>query len=177
MKLDDFILFDPQVHVRTDLPKSNGNYIVTIRDIEAFPTLGYTIVTPLFRGHHVIYTGITSNGLRNRIGNQHLGTNAGRSTLRQSLGCLMGYTQIPRDLNKLENRMARFNDSDEALLLDWIKDNLLFYYLPNAESEKLEEELIATFNPPLNIQGNHKPINKDFRDALKSLRRKKPWLK
>ena len=177
MNLDKFILFDPLTDRSTDLPKDNGDYIVTIRDIKNRPTCGYDIVTPLFRGHRIIYTGITSSGLRNRIGNQHLGTNAGRSTLRQSLGCLIGFPQIPRDPRKLENRMARFNERDEAALLDWIKENLLFYYLPNPKPETLEEELIEAFNPPLNLQKNHNPVNAEFRETLSALRRNKPWLK
>ena len=59
MNLNNFILFDPLVNVRNDLPLSPGNYIVTIRDINTLPTKGCKIVTPIFRGHNLIYTGIT----------------------------------------------------------------------------------------------------------------------
>lgn len=176
MRLDDFVLFDPQNNARTDLPKVNGNYIVTIRDIKLFPTHGIEIITPIFRGHHVIYTGVASKSLRNRIGSQHLGLNAGRSTLRQSIGCLMGFTQIPRDKSKLENGMVKFIEVEERALLEWIQKNLLFYYLPNSFPSELEDELIRIMNPPLNIQKNHNPVNTEIRDLIKCLRRKKPWL-
>ena len=175
MDLDNFTLFDPIVDMKSALPKENGNYIVTIRDVNNLPTHGSKIVTPLFRGQDVIYTGITSKGLRNRIGNQHLGKNAGRSTLRLSLGCLLGYTLIPRDKSNPDNGMVRFNDPDEALLLEWMRDNLLFYYQPNESPHELEAELIQSLNPPLNLQGNYNPVNQEFRAILKTLRRQKPW--
>lgn len=175
MNLNDFILFDPLTNVKADLPKENGNYIVTIRDIKALPTHGCKIVTPLFHGQDVIYTGITSKGLCHRIGNQHFGDNAGRSTLRLSLGCLLGYTLIPRDKSNPENGMVRFNPSDELLLLEWMKKNLLFYYLPNESPDEIEAELIRELNPPLNLMGNYNPINLEFRSVLKTLRRQRPW--
>lgn len=175
MNLDGFILFDPLQNKRTDLPKENGNYIVTIRDITALPKHGCDIVTPLFREHNVIYTGITSSGLRNRIGNQHLGKNAGRSTLRLTIGCLLGYTPIPRDKNNPENGMVRFNAGEEELLLAWMKENLLFYYLPNESPDALEAELIAHLNPPLNLMKNYNPVNQDYRQVIRALRAKKSW--
>ena len=177
LNLNDFILFDPLVNHKSNLPKKKGNYIVTIRDIRALPTQGCKIVTSLLQGREVIYTGITSNskGLYYRIGNQHLGDNAGRSTLRLSLGCLLGYTLIPRDKSKPDNGMVRFNVNDELALLKWMNENLLFYFLPNESPKKLEAKLIEELNPPLNLQENYNPVNQEFRTAIKSLRRQRPW--
>lgn len=175
MELNDFTLFNPLTDVKTDIPRGKGNYIVTIRDIKNLPTHRCDIVTHLFRGQKVIYTGITSKGLRHRIGNQHLGTNAGRSTLRLSIGCLLGYTLIPRDKSNPYNGMVRFNNQGEELLRQWMINNLLFYYLPNQSPHDLEIELIQSLNPPLNLQSNYNPINQDFRLLLKSLRRERPW--
>lgn len=175
MNLNNFILFDPLVNVRNDLPLSPGNYIVTIRDINTLPTKGCKIVTPIFRGHNLIYTGITGGTLRNRIWNQHLGDNAGRSTLRLSLGCLKDYKLIPRDKNNPDNGIVRFCHEDEKELQKWMMNNLLFYYFQNNNAKKIEEELIETFNPPLNLMKNYNPVNQEYRRVISNLRRQKPW--
>ena len=172
MKLIDFTLFDPLVNDGSNLPLSPGNYVVTIRDFRALPALGCEVVTSSFRGHSLIYTGITGDTLRNRIWNQHLGDNAGRSTLRLTLGCLFGYEKIPRDTNNPNNGMVRFCPENEKELQGWMKENLLFYYLPNKEPKSIEEELIETFNPPLNLMKNYNPVNQDYRRKVSNLRRK-----
>ena len=123
----------------------------------------------------MIYTGKDDKNLRKRIYTQHLGTNAGRSTLRQSLGCLFGYTQIKRDNGK--NDLAKFQEEDELSLQAWMKNNLLFYFLPNDPPKPLEERLIDELNPPLNLQGNHHAVNSSFRKRLSALRSIKPWKK
>lgn len=175
MELNDFILFDPLINDGNDLPLSPGNYIVTIRDISELPKKDCEVVTPLFRGHNLIYTGITGDTLRNRIWNQHLGDNAGRSTLRLTLGCLKGYEPIPRDKDNPDNGMVRFGPEDEKELQGWMKKNLLFYYLPNKAPKTIEEELIEMFNPPLNLMKNYNPVNQEYRRKISALRRQKPW--
>ena len=175
MNLNNFILFDPLVNVGNDLPLSPGNYIVTIRNISALPTNGCEIVAPMFRGHNLIYTGITGDTLRNRIWNQHLGDNAGRSTLRLTLGCLKNYELIPRDKNNPDNGIARFRPEDEKELQNWMMKNLLFYYFSNNDAKTIEEELIKSFNPPLNLMKNYNPVNQEYRRVISNLRRQKPW--
>lgn len=177
MELNDFTLFNPLVNNSKDLPLSPGNYIVTIRDISELPTRGCEVVTPLFRGNNLIYTGITGKTLRNRIWNQHLGNNAGRSTLRLTLGCLLGYEPVPRDKRNPDNGIVRFCPADEEKLRVWMKNYFLFYYLPNDSRESMEEELIRMFNPPLNLMKNINPVNSEYRSVIKTLRRQRPWRK
>ncbi len=173
MDLDDFILFDPLVDNGNVIPRVPGNYLVTIRDVNSLPKLGYKIVTPQFRGQRLIYTGITKKDLHHRIWNSHFNGHAGRSTLRLTLGCLMGYKLIPRDKSNPNNGKVRFNDEDERKLRDWMKENLLFYFLPNKNPKEFENELIDQFNPPLNLQENDNPLNQEFRSELLSIRRRK----
>ena len=175
MELNNFTLFDPRVNSGNDLPRSSGNYIVTIRDIKELPTLGYTVVAPTFRGHNLIYIGITGDTLRTRIWNQHLGDNAGSSTLRLTLGCLFGYEIIPRDVNNPNNGKVRFSPENEKELQEWMKENLLFYYFPNKAPNSFEEELIEAFNPPLNLMKNYNPVNQEYRRKISLLRRQRPW--
>lgn len=176
MNLEDFILFNPQADKGSTIPKLPGNYIVTIRDIKALPTLGHKIVTLKFRGQEIIYTGISKTSLYNRVWQSHISGQAGRSTLRRTLGYLLGYTPIPRDKNNPNNGKIRFNANDEKALKKWIKENLVFHYLPNDTPGILEAELIRTLNPPLNLDENHNPINQEFRVELSILRNKKPWM-
>ena len=174
MDLDDFILFNPLSDDGNIIPRVPGNYLVTIRDISALPKLGYKIVTQQFRGQELIYTGITQKDLHHRIWNSHFKGHAGRSTLRLTLGCLMGYNLIPRDKHDPYNGKVRFNDEDERELRGWMIENLLFYFQPNDSPKYLENELIERFNPPLNLMENDNPVNQEFRSVLSSLRRRKP---
>lgn len=176
MNLEDFILFNPLADKGSTIPKLPGNYIVTIRDIKALPTLGHKIVTQAFRGQEIIYTGITKTSLYNRVWQSHISGHAGRSTLRRTLGYLLGYTPIPRDKSNPNNGKIRFNADDEKSLKEWIKENLVFHYLPNDSPRMLETELIRTLNPPLNLDENNNPVNQEFRADLSVLRNEKPWM-
>ena len=177
MNLEDFILFNPQVDKGSNIPKLPGNYIATIRDIGILPTLGHKIVTQSFRGQEIIYTGISKTSLYNRVWQSHISGQAGRSTLRRTLGYLLGYTPIPRDKSNPNNGRIRFNADDEKALKEWIKENLVFYYLPNDTPGVLETELIRSLNPPLNLDENDNPVNLEFRADLSILRNQKPWMK
>lgn len=177
MDLSGFIVFNPLTESGVQIPKSPGNYIVTIRDIKALPTLGHKITTQQFRGQEIIYTGISKTSLYNRVWQSHISGHAGRSTLRRTLGYLLGYTPIPRDKNAPNNGRIRFNANDEESLKEWIKENLVFHFLPNDIPAVLETELIRSLNPPLNLDENDNPVNQEFRTALSLLRNQRPWMK
>ncbi len=49
-------------------------------------------------------------------------------------------------------------------------EHLLLLFQANRHPKTMENEMIATLNPPLNIQGNHNPVNKTYRNALTALR-------
>lgn len=70
-----------------------------------------------------------------------------------------------------------FNDYIEFLRAEknmrnteWMKDNLLLFYYANNDYANVEKELIRTYNPPLNLQGNFNKTNLDFRKELSALR-------
>lgn len=175
MDLSGFLPFNPLTDSGSIIPERPGNYIVTIQDINALPTLGHSIVTQEFRGQAIIYTGITQKNLYRRIWKNHIGSHAGSSTLRLTLGCLFGYTLIPRDKRVPNNGHVRFNTADERELRAWMKENLIFYILPNDAPKELESELIVKFNPPLNLSENENPVNQEFRSHITYLRGQKPW--
>jgi len=168
-----FKVFNPLA--KETLPDCPGNYIVVLRKGAKLPDVGITPLCSLYEGYEIIYTGISSTSLRKRDYKQHfIGNNAGRSTLRKSLGCLMGFNKVPRDKNK-DNQKTKFGENDELNLSEWMKKNLLLFYLEGnkCEVKELEKELINYYNPPLNIQDNKNKENEDYRNKLRELRKNK----
>jgi hypothetical protein len=165
--------FNPSCDNSLKIPNQPGNYIICLQEKSSFPKVSISPVLTKFLEYEVIYTGIAGTSLRTRDYRQHFeGNNAGRSTLRKSLGALFGYKQVPRDKDPTTGK-TKFNESDERELSEWMKSNLLMFYYPNSDFLAVETELINIFNPPLNLQGNSNSINANFRLLLSTLRCKK----
>lgn len=165
--------FDPKVDKEAKIDDSCGNYILCLRKNSKLPTVSISPTLTKFEGLNVVYTGIAGGSLRTRDFRQHFkGNNAGRSTLRKSLGVLFGYKLIPRDKDPNTGK-TKFNPKDEQELTEWMLENLIMYFLPTADFNSIEIKLINHFNPPLNLKDNQNEINADFRRLLSSLRAKK----
>jgi hypothetical protein len=165
--------FDPKLDLETKIDDCPGNYIICLRKNVKLPTVSISPILTKFEGLNVIYTGIAGGSLRTRDFRQHFkGDNAGRSTLRKSLGVLFGYKLIPRDKDPNTGK-TKFNIKDEQELTEWMLENLIMYFLPTSDFNSIEIKLINQFNPPLNIKDNYNEINADFRRLLSSLRAKK----
>lgn len=165
--------FDPKFDEEIKIDDSPGNYILCLRKNAKLPTVSISPTLTKFDGLNVIYTGIAGGSLRTRDFRQHFkGNNAGRSTLRKSLGVLFGYKLIPRDKDPNTGK-TKFNPKDEQELTDWMLENLIMFFLSTADFSSIEIKLINHFNPPLNLKDNHNDINADFRQLLSSLRAKK----
>ena len=163
-------MFDPLVDSESKIPDKAGNYIISLRKGSNLPSVSLLPEFTKFENLNVIYTGIASSSLRSRDYRQHFkGNNAGRSTLRKSLGILFGYKKIPRDSDP-ETGKTKFSDTDELTLSEWMAQNLIMFFLPNKDHNSLELDLIRHFNPPLNLKDNHCSVNSDFRRLLSSLR-------
>lgn len=163
-------LFDPLADLESSIADSSGNYLLCLRPKAKLPKVSITPTLTTFNGLQVIYTGIARGSLRSRDYRQHFrGNNAGRSTLRKSLGVLLGYKLIPRD-NDPNTGKTKFGIADEMELTSWMCDNLLMFTLPTSNFDSFEIKLINHFNPPLNLKDNHNSINADFRQLLSSLR-------
>jgi len=173
--LDSFKVncFDPKLDTEVKIDDSPGNYILCLRKTSKLPTVSISPTLTKFEGLNVIYTGIAGGSLRTRDFRQHFkGDNAGRSTLRKSLGVLFGYKLIPRDKDPNTGK-TKFNLKDEQELSKWMLSNIMMFFLPTLDFNIVEVKLINNFNPPLNIKDNHNNINADFRRLLSSLRAKK----
>lgn len=165
--------FDPKLDKEAKIDNSCGNYILCLRKNSKLPTVPISPTLTKFEGLNVIYTGIAGRSLRTRDFRQHFkGNNAGRSTLRKSLGVLFGYKLIPRDKDPNTGK-TKFNTEDEQKLTEWMLANLIMFFLPTTDFNSIEIKLINEFNPPLNIKDNHNDINADFRRLLSGLRARK----
>lgn len=178
MTVKNFRLFNPQVDTEKDLPDKPGNYFIILREGCQLPSIK---ITPIMKKwdlngaqYDIVYTGVSTVSLRKRDYAQHFtGNNAGRSTLRKSLGSMMGFRKIPRDKNNPGNGKTKFCESDEEKLSQWMRENLLVLYAPCGSVEKIENDeimYIKSYNPPLNIQNNANEENEEFRKELKRLR-------
>lgn len=162
--------FDPKADNEILIANSPGNYILCLRKNSKLPSVSIAPVFFTFEGLQVIYTGIAGGSLRTRDFRQHFkGNNAGRSTLRKSLGVLFGYKQIPRDSDPTTGK-TKFAAADELKLSEWMRDNLIMFFLPTFDFNSIEIELINHFNPPLNLKDNSNIVNSEFRRLLSSLR-------
>ena len=178
-KIESYKLFDPTNMVKGLPVEAPGNYIFLLRPDVVLPT-DMIAEQPVFTtlmydgtAYRVLYTGVTKDSLYRRVFKIHLtGNNAGRSTLRKSLGCLWGYTFVARD-KKPNSTKTKFADMDETSITVWMRKNLLVLFVPNSNFEADEQELIDTFNPPLNLDKNHNTVNLNYRQQLKVLRTRK----
>lgn len=165
--------FDPTRDRETIIADSSGNYILCLRTNSNLPTVSVRPTLTDFEGLKVIYTGIAGGSLRSRDYRHHFkGNNAGRSTLRKSLGVLFGYKQIPRDKDPTTGK-TKFGNTDDQELTNWMYANLIVFFLPTSNFDSIEIKLINHFNPPLNLKDNHNNINPDFRQLLSQLRASK----
>lgn len=165
--------FDPQCDSKEIIPNAPGNYLLCLKSGSSLPKVEIEPGLTKFEGLSVIYTGIASKSLRKRDYQQHfVGNNAGRSTLRKSLGALFGYAQIARDKDPTTGK-TKFGEADEERLSEWMRENLVMYFWANRDFAEVELRLIKRFNPPLNLDDNHNPDGADFRGLLSRLRQRK----
>lgn len=177
--IESYKMFDPTNLERGLPPENPGNYIFLLRSGVKLPE-GMIKTQPSFTtlnfegtDYEVLYTGVTSKTLYERVFKTHLfGNNAGKSTLRKSIGSLFGYPFICRDKNPNPSRTpkTKFKEEDERELTQWMKKNLLVLVTPNANYDEDETELIEAFNPPLNLDKNSNIVNFEYRMKIKKLR-------
>ncbi len=129
-------------------------------------------------GLTLLYTGISptrppangklpsSRNLHQRI-RYHYSGNAEGSTLRKTLGILLADV-LGIELRRVGSGKRRtFGPAGETALSRWMAEHALVSWVVHAEPWVLEEELIATLDVPLNLQGN---AHNRFYSELKHLR-------
>ncbi|PYE14050.1 hypothetical protein DFR67_114149 [Williamsia limnetica] len=126
----------------------------------------------------LLYTGISpskppGNGrppskqnIQRRIRANHFGGNAAGSTLRLTLGCLLA-DELGTELRRVGSGKRMTFHTGETVLTEWMKQNALVSWVVHPEPWELEDELIASLDVPLNLQGNR---HNTFHPELSALR-------
>jgi hypothetical protein len=170
INLNNFLEFNPLSDNEDKIPNAPGNYIVCLSPNSKLPDVGIQFKSLKMNNLEVIYTGIASHSLRTRDYQQHFnGNNAGRSTLRKSIGSMFKYKQIPRDKDPNTGK-TKFSENDELILSEWMKKNLILFFYKTDNPESYENDLIDKLNPPLNLDKNKNIVNRPFRKELSRLR-------
>lgn len=101
LNLSEFEMFDPKKDKPTSLPDAPGNYILVLKKDSKLPDTEPEIKTFEYDDggiYGVVYTGISKKSIRGRYRQHFTGNNAGRSTLRKTLGSMMRMKKVPRDV-------------------------------------------------------------------------------
>lgn len=104
----------------------------------------------------------STQNLRKRVRNHYRGNAAG-STLRFTLGCLLGLELLRVGSGKKMN----FGKAGEAALSQWMADNARVCWIEQDEPWVLESQLISQLDLPLNLDQNR---HNAFHSRLKELR-------
>lgn len=119
----------------------------------------------------LLYVGIAPRFMANRTSTQnlrkrvryHFRGNAAGSTLRLTLGCLLGL-----ELRRVgSGKRMTFGRSGEASLSQWLADNARVCWIEQREPWELESQLISQLDLPLNLDQNR---HNAFHSRLKELR-------
>jgi len=150
MKNDQFLsagIIDKKV------PRVPGLYAILIKKPDALPEPFKSEM--LRRGNRLIYIGIATTSLHQRMLNQELRAH-GHGTLFRSLGAMLGYVPPYNSLNGKKNRRNyTFSCEDENRIIDWINEYLLVSWIELSNSlEEVETGLIIKYRPLLNIAKN-----------------------
>jgi len=143
------------------VPAQDGAYGWWFRKL---PPLVVADACRLHQGLRLLYVGISpkqppqdgrtpsKQNLRGRIRYHYTG-NAEVSTLRKTLGCLLA-EELGIRLRRVGsgNRMT-FVEGEQALSA-WMAENAYVSWVVHDRPWELEDELIATLDLPLNLQGN-----------------------
>ncbi|MEU0424247.1 GIY-YIG nuclease family protein [Streptomyces canus] len=119
----------------------------------------------------LLYVGIAPRYMANRVSTQnlrkrvryHYRGNAAGSTLRLTLGCLIGL-----ELRRVgSGKRMTFGKAGEVTLSQWMAANARVCWLEHNEPWTMESELISRLDLPLNLDQNRRNA---FHGSLKELR-------
>lgn len=156
------------------VPAQDGVYGWWFRTL---PPLVVADACQLHQGLRLLYAGVSPNrppqngrapskqNLRGRIRYHYTG-NAEGSTLRKTLGCLLA-GQLGIQLRRVGSGTRMTFVEGEQALSAWMAENAHVSWAVRDRPWELEDDLIATLDLPLNLQGN--PFNQ-FHPVLAGVR-------
>jgi len=109
----------------------------------------------------LLYVGTSKRPLWKRL-REHIRDDASRSTLRRSIGCLLG-EQLHIELEVTRVSLASkchfgFGLMGEPILSSWMEENARISWVQHTEPVLLEQYAIDTLTLPVNVRGNNHPF-------------------
>lgn len=177
--LETFSLFDPTKDDKSAITEQPGNYAILLRHGIKLPDIGVPYIPCLinYKGeaYELIYVGRSEDSLRNREYDKYFTrNNSGQSTFRKSVGTMMDLTQTYRSKGEIGKKSpkTKFTPTDEVLLTEWVKKNLLFLFKPYENPKQTKTAMVQALDPILNLEEYPEhSLNIPFRKALKRIRK------
>lgn len=156
------------------IPKASGNYIWVIKDSCEFPQ-PKGVVAPVFnrikihgKTYRVMYTGLATN-LYRRLWNNHLNGKIANSTLRRTLATIFGFS-FERYMSG-NTPKVRISPQEETFLSRWLRENCILLFNTYKDIDEMEDKLILSLDPPLNIDKNPNINNGTYVSQLTNIRK------
>lgn len=125
----------------------------------------------------LLYVGLAPRYMANRTSTQnlrkrvryHYRGNAAGSTLRLTLGCLLGL-----ELRRVgSGKRMTFGQAGEAALSQWMAENARVCWIEHKQPWAMESELISQLDLPLNLdQNRHNPFHSRLTELRAQARRR-----
>ncbi|KAE8766142.1 GIY-YIG nuclease family protein [Georgenia thermotolerans] len=100
----------------------------------------------------LLYVGLTTGTLRQRIVGNHLGNRTGSSTLRRALGAWLGEAEGWQ--REWRSGRQQHSSTSEAELTRWMRENLYLTWVRHPNPSDVEADVIRLLLPPLNYVHN-----------------------
>lgn len=135
------------------IPNSPGLYCIRIKNPDLLPTPFNAQLK--IRGHNIVYLGIASKSLKQRLLNQELRAK-GHGTFFRSIGAVLGFRPTEGTLkNKANKKNFKFSNSDEIKIIEWMNFNLIVNWIEyGSDFDNVETYLIQKYQPLFNLAKN-----------------------
>ncbi len=141
-----------------DIPDEPGIYCIRIKNPKALDNVFSNVLAE--RNHTIMYIGTASKSLQQQFLSEELRAQD-HGTFFRSLGAVLGYVPEQGSLVGKENQKNyKFSSENEENIVEWIDENLIINWVSvNVDLSIMEEQLINTQLPLLNITGNPGAFN------------------
>lgn len=134
------------------IPDCPGIYAIRVIDVHDMPEPFNNEL--MNRGHDLLYIGIASNSLRERLWKEEL-NHSRPATFFRSIGAILGYKPIKGSLYGKNTRNYKFSIDDTESIKTWIRQHLMVSAIPcSNDLGSIETQLILKYKPIVNLSKN-----------------------
>ena len=146
------------------VPVSPGLYAIRINDVHELPSPFCEEL--INRQHDLLYIGIASKSLRERLWKEEL-NHTSPATFFRSIGAILGFRPEKGSLYGKKTRNYKFSEEDTETIIAWIKEHILVnFIIINSNLKEIETRFIKENKPIVNIDKNPYKMKalRDLRD-------------